>query len=149
MIVYLSTKTSTGMTPSWNPLSLVAFILINLTKIYVRWNFSLTIGSCLKKIVATHHVVPIPAYDMHGNLIKPYRYFVKLEGAVVKLHFEFRHWSICEKENEPNFDRYIADVMQIHGIILPKPWVVTPMKHKIFNWIDLLKSPTKKSCHWM
>ena len=101
----------------------------------------------LKGIVTTHRVVPIPAYDMHGHLIAPHQYRLRLEGAVVEMHFELNHWSISGKDNEPNTDTYSADVSQIRVLIPPKPRLVTPTKRKVLRRIDPLESPTKKRHH--
>ena len=76
---------------------------------------------------------------MHGHLIKLMQYRNQLEGAVVELHFELRHWSIGRKEGEPHSDTYIADVTQIRVLVPPKPRVVTPMKCKVFSQIDPLE----------
>jgi hypothetical protein len=48
------------------------------------------------------------------------QYRNRLEGAVVELHFELRHWSIGRKEGEPNSDTYIADVTQIRVLVSPQ-----------------------------
>ncbi|KAI6023072.1 hypothetical protein PISMIDRAFT_13088 [Pisolithus microcarpus 441] len=37
--------------------------------------------NALDAIKETHNVVPIPAYDLSGHLIKPRAYCTKLEGA--------------------------------------------------------------------
>ncbi|KAI6094312.1 hypothetical protein F5141DRAFT_1224490 [Pisolithus sp. B1] len=38
--------------------------------------------NALDTIKETHNVVPIPAYDLSGHLIKPQAYHAKLEGAL-------------------------------------------------------------------
>ncbi|KIM59159.1 hypothetical protein SCLCIDRAFT_1217936, partial [Scleroderma citrinum Foug A] len=49
----------------------------------------------LQELSATHCVIPVPAYDVKGNLIKPDTYRHSLEDAIVELHFNLTHWSIA------------------------------------------------------
>ncbi|KAJ7821445.1 hypothetical protein B0H14DRAFT_2599209 [Mycena olivaceomarginata] len=46
-----------------------------------------------------HHIIPLPAYDIHGNLIHPTQYRDTLKGAVVRVTVLLKHWNITVKDN--------------------------------------------------
>jgi hypothetical protein len=50
----------------------------------------------LSKMVeaGTHQVIPLPAYDMHGDEISPREYTKQLSGALVQVHFVMSSVSI-------------------------------------------------------
>lgn len=66
------------------------------------------------------YVIPIPAYDMHGELIDPDCYRRRLEGALVAVRFTLTHRSVNSR------DIYTADVENIRVLSPPKPTLVTP-----------------------
>ena len=80
----------------------------------------------LKDMKGRYHVVPIPAYDMHGELIHPSFYRRRLEGALVAVHFTLTHWAI--KSGTVGSDVYTSDIVNIRVLAPPKPNLVTLRK---------------------
>lgn len=90
----------------------------------------------LESMHDTHRVLPIPAYNLHGDLILPSQYQTQLAGATVQIHFILRHWSIAAREGAPGSDTYVADVMSMRILVPPKPQASrTPQgaKHELFR----------------
>jgi hypothetical protein len=88
----------------------------------------------LENIKKTHRVVPIPAYDMKGNLIDPRQYRRALEGATVELHFTLTHWSFPAKADQPasmGVDTYTGDIVMIRVISPPIYTPGTPSKRTV------------------
>ena len=83
-------------------------------------------AAALEEMRGKYYVVPIPAYDMHGELIHPSFYRRRLEGALVALRFTLTHWSIGKGTN--GADVYSADIVNIRVLAPPKPTLVTPRK---------------------
>lgn len=102
--------------------------------------------SAIKEIEKTHRVVPIPAYDMHGDLIDPRMYRSRLMGAVVSLQFTLTHWSIGGRSKDTpdraKLDVYVADLHHIRVLVPPKPSPVTPRKRKITAVDPMSGSPS-------
>ena len=102
----------------------------------------------LEDLRATHHIVPVPAYNIQGNLVKPAAYRHTLENALVELHFMLSHWAIAGKKGQPESDVFIADVHLIQLIAPPHSSVAgTLRKHKISLYIDPSFPVVKKICH--
>ena len=91
-----------------------------------------------------HHVIPIPAYDMHGHLIYLAFYCNHLLSVVVEMHFELTCWSIHSKDDLPASDTYVTDVVALHVLVPPKTQCVSPRKCKVYHHVDPLELPTKK-----
>lgn len=72
----------------------------------------------------THRVVPLPAYDMHGELIEPKSYVTRLVGALVQVHFTMSHIPIATTRT----DRFMADIVSVRVLAPPPPKPVTPRK---------------------
>lgn len=68
----------------------------------------------LNKLKDTHVVIPIPAYDLAGQLIQPQDYETKLRGAIVLLKFHMNHWKIQNKHY------FTADIQKIRVLAPPK-----------------------------
>lgn len=49
----------------------------------------------LLKLKNTHRILPIPAYDLANDLLKPSTYRRYLQGALVEIHFSLTHWGIA------------------------------------------------------
>ncbi|KAI0054548.1 hypothetical protein BV25DRAFT_648934 [Artomyces pyxidatus] len=101
----------------------------------------------LKEMKDTYDVIPIPAYDMYGDLISPKLYRIRLEGALVEVHFNLTHWSIGGRRGSatPAADTYTADLVSMRVIVPPKPRPVTPRKRKVSSMDPMAAaSPTKK-----
>ncbi|KIL54711.1 hypothetical protein M378DRAFT_18628 [Amanita muscaria Koide BX008] len=99
----------------------------------------------LPGLCATHKVVAVPAYDMHGHLIHPSFYRSRLVGAVVELGFELTHWSMKAKGEEEACDTFAADLVTLRVIVPPKPVRVTPRKRRVVHKLDPLEAPTTRS----
>lgn len=105
----------------------------------------------LESMKDTHIVVPVPAYDMTGELINPYSYRARLEGALVEIEFNLLHWSIAPKKSstgngrDEGADTYVADLDRIWVISPPKATPTSsPRKRRVPDSIDVEVSPTKK-----
>ncbi|KAH9943785.1 hypothetical protein B0H21DRAFT_709832 [Amylocystis lapponica] len=86
----------------------------------------------LPALIETHHVVPVPAYDMHGCLIEPTDYQHCLLGALIEVHFSLTHWAIPGRgEGALGSDVFSADIGKIQVLAPPQPTLVTPRKHRI------------------
>ncbi|KAI9566519.1 hypothetical protein HD554DRAFT_2275745 [Boletus coccyginus] len=92
-----------------------------------------------------HCIVPIPAYNLQGKLIKPDAYRCTLEEALVEIYFNMSHWSITGKKSEVGNDVFTADIQMIRVISLPHSTVGGALrKCKISFYIDPAASPNKK-----
>jgi hypothetical protein len=49
------------------------------------------------KMLTTHCVNALPAYDVNGNILEPETYKKNLPGAQVRVTFSMRHWIIKKK----------------------------------------------------
>lgn len=81
------------------------------------------------------YVVPIPVYDMHGDLVHPDCYRRRLEGALAAVRFNLTHWAIANK-NGGGADTYVADIVNIRILSPPEPTPVTPRKRGIVPAFD-------------
>lgn len=94
-------------------------------------------------MVNTHRVVPVPAYDVYGELLTPTQYWPDLESAVVQIRFTLQHWKITLK-NEPSNDAYVADIVHLRVLVPPPNKVpMTPHKQKVSK-TDPFQSLAKK-----
>jgi len=101
----------------------------------------------LDSIRKTHRVIPIPAYDIEGNLIDLRFYRRHLEGAVVEAHFNLSHWSIS-RHGAPGKDVYTADIVMLRVLVPPCASAApqhSPLKRKVSAYIHPDASPTKHS----
>lgn len=100
----------------------------------------------LAKLVATHCVNPLPAYDQNAILIEPYLYTRRLDGATVIIRFNLSHHLICKKGERP-IDTFSGRVVQIR-VVRPPPTALpaTPRKKKLLPTDDYFGSftPTKR-----
>ncbi|KAI6041949.1 hypothetical protein EDC04DRAFT_2892453 [Pisolithus marmoratus] len=95
----------------------------------------------LLALKSTHRILPLPAYDLTGDLIRPSAYRRCLQGALVEVHFTLSHWPIASLKR----DVYGA---QIQLIRLLAPPVVTPTtgkKRRIPLHLDADETPSKKA----
>jgi hypothetical protein len=98
----------------------------------------------IQEMHATHCVVPIPAYNLEGELIKPQSYRRTLEGALVELYFNLTHWSIAGRDRILGSDVYTADVFMIRVLAPPRATLaMTPWKRKINLFVEPGSSPTR------
>jgi len=99
----------------------------------------------------THRVIPLPAYDIAGDLIPPTRYMKVLPGALVRVNFTLSHWffdsinSSTKASSAKN--TFVADVKSIRILIDAPPRVKTPVKtpqKRKTELRDPYESPSKK-----
>lgn len=86
-------------------------------------------------MIGKFYVVPIPAYDMHGDLLHPNSYRTHLEGSLAIVRFNMVHWAIRNKSG-PNSDVYIAEIVYIRVLSPPRPIPATPRKRGIVPAFD-------------
>jgi hypothetical protein len=101
----------------------------------------------LLNMQTTHKVIPLPAYDMHGNLIRPEDYRKHLQGAIVQVHFTMTHWHIRAHGDKSACDSYTADVYSMRVLVPPAPvGPVTPRRKRVLRKDPMTPelSPVKK-----
>ncbi len=89
----------------------------------------------------THRVVPLPAYDTRGDLIRPTRYQGALRGALVRVNFTLSHWFINSKCSNV----FVANVKSIR--ILVDPHAPPTLQKRKTELRDPDESPSKKTRH--
>jgi hypothetical protein len=72
-------------------------------------------------MIRTHTVIPLPAYDVEGNLIHPDEYRFKIPGGVAAIHFTLAHWFFAKSKGFEATDTYVADVASITMLETPEP----------------------------
>lgn len=83
-----------------------------------------------KRLIATHVVNYLPAFDIKGSLIEPAQYESHLRGAVVALRFTLCHWTIAGRNGNPPSDTFTAHVEDMSVVAEPPDQTVTGMKRK-------------------
>jgi hypothetical protein len=69
----------------------------------------------------THRILPVPAYNLQGKLIKPNAYRRPLEEALVEVHFNLVHWSkVPGKKGSIGNDVFVADIQMMRVISPPR-----------------------------
>ena len=103
-------------------------------------------AEALEKLVPSHTVNPLPAYDQHGIAIEPLFYKSRLDGSTAIIRFSLLHHVIHSKENEQPVDMFSARVYQIRVIRPPASIPVTPRKKKMMPTDDYFGTftPTKR-----
>ncbi|KAJ7226540.1 hypothetical protein B0H12DRAFT_1240566 [Mycena haematopus] len=91
--------------------------------------------SILEKL--THRAVPINAFDLGGDIIKPEHYRAKLAGAIVEARFTLSH-----QKGKGGIHYFSADIAQLDVVIAP-PAVKrpSPLKRKATDFTAV--SPKK------
>ncbi|KAI6019140.1 hypothetical protein EDC04DRAFT_2901882 [Pisolithus marmoratus] len=105
--------------------------------------WSLTIEKNHAKLLAlklTHHILPVPAYNLSGNLIKLSAYQCSLQGTLAEVHFTLCHWPIASLKH----DVYSGQIQLIH-MLSPPPTSSSSKKRKIPLQLDVDKTPSKKT----
>ncbi|KIK22942.1 hypothetical protein PISMIDRAFT_45642, partial [Pisolithus microcarpus 441] len=69
----------------------------------------------LMAMTPTHHILPIPAYDVAGDLIRPSAYHCSLQHAIVEVHFTLSHWAIVKAK----CDVYRGEIQMICVLVPP------------------------------
>lgn len=87
----------------------------------------------LEKLSATHRVVPVPAYNIEGNLIRPEAYQRSLEDAIVELHFNLMHWAIAGKKGTSASDIFVAEIEVIQVLVPPHLSTSSTMKRRVLQ----------------
>lgn len=97
----------------------------------------------LETLKTTHHLVPLPAYDVDGNLIQLHAYQRSLQGAHVALYFNMTHWAIARKGGTHGNDVLTAEIQMIR-IIEPPHQTTMPSKCKVSLYIHPDSNCNKK-----
>ncbi|KAI6008577.1 hypothetical protein EDC04DRAFT_2907011 [Pisolithus marmoratus] len=93
----------------------------------------------LLALKSTHHILPLPAYDMLGDLIKPSAYRCSLQGAIIEIHFTLSHWAIASTKH----DVYGGFIHLIH-LLMPLLSYTACKKCKLPLHLDTVDSPPDK-----
>ncbi len=100
----------------------------------------------IEELKGKYYVVPIPAYDMHGDLIYPTYYRSRLEGALAVVRFNLTHWAINHKTGTSGSDVYVADIVNIRVLAPPAATPVTPRKRgRVPAFDPLTPKPANKT----
>ncbi|PSR82943.1 hypothetical protein PHLCEN_2v5913 [Hermanssonia centrifuga] len=73
--------------------------------------------AALETMKDKYFVVPIPAYNMHGDLIHLTFYRRRLEGALVAVRFTLTHWAIGNKDAGTGSNVFTADIINLCVLI--------------------------------
>ncbi|KAJ7846486.1 hypothetical protein B0H14DRAFT_2584116 [Mycena olivaceomarginata] len=73
-----------------------------------------------------HHITPLPAYDIHRNLIYPTQYRDTLKSAVVRVTVLLKHWNITVKDNVNRRDTYTADIKNLRVLVAAPKFAGSP-----------------------
>ncbi|KAI5997162.1 hypothetical protein EDD15DRAFT_2364660 [Pisolithus albus] len=94
----------------------------------------------LLALSSTHRILPLPAYDVAGNLIRPAAYRRCLQGAVVEVHFTLTHWGIAKAKR----DVYGGEIQLMH-VLVPPPTPTSPSKkRKLAQHLEPDETPAAK-----
>ncbi|KAI5982437.1 hypothetical protein EDD15DRAFT_2377846 [Pisolithus albus] len=95
----------------------------------------------LLTLCSTHRILPLPAYDLAGNLIRPAAYRRCLQGAIVKVHFTMSHWAIAKAKR----DVYGGEIQLIRVLVPPTTPTPASKKRKLPQRLDSEVMPPAKS----
>jgi hypothetical protein len=84
------------------------------------------------QMCSSHRPVPLPAYDLNGDLIPPDQCKTALAGAIARVTFSLNHWFIDSgsKDDSSATNIYVADVHSIRVLVDPPSQPLSPMKRK-------------------
>jgi len=101
-----------------------------------------------EKLISTHRPIPLPAYDINGQLIPPDECKDKLAGAIARVTFTMNHWFIenNSKEGLASTNCFVADVQSIRVLVKPASQAVSPKKRKTAR-LDPADQSTSKQIH--
>jgi hypothetical protein len=98
-------------------------------------------------MMRTHRLIPLPAYDLQGDLIPPERYRTALPGALVRVNFTISHWYISPSKESINSkehtNSFVADVIAVR-VLADSTSIKTPAKRKISARDPEMGSSSKK-----
>ena len=97
-------------------------------------------------MVDTYQVVPVPAYELDGQLMIPTDYQKHLTKAIVELHFTLTHFTIAERGKNGGSDVYTPELHSMRVLKKPSPAIPSSRKRKI-STKDPMETPgnTKKN----
>ncbi|KAI5989725.1 hypothetical protein EDD15DRAFT_2198409 [Pisolithus albus] len=94
----------------------------------------------LLTLKSTHHLLPIPAYDLEGNLLKLSTYWRYLQGALIEIHFTLSHWGIAGVKQDVH-----GGEIELIRLLEPPPASSAPVqKRKLPLHLDTDDGPAKK-----
>ncbi|KIM65343.1 hypothetical protein SCLCIDRAFT_113180 [Scleroderma citrinum Foug A] len=79
----------------------------------------------LQKLLSTHDICPLPAYNLKEEMIPPSQYHEKLKGAIVEVHFALGHYFI-KKTKRHIFNAILRKLIVLHR---PTELPSSPYKH--------------------
>ncbi|KAI6130694.1 hypothetical protein EDD16DRAFT_1700649 [Pisolithus croceorrhizus] len=89
---------------------------------------------------STHRILPLPAYDVAGDLIAPTAYRRCLQGAVAEVHFNLSHWAIARAKR----DVYAGEIQFIRVLVPPLTPTRGSKKRKLPLHLDSDDMPSAK-----
>jgi len=85
----------------------------------------------LQTALMTHHIVPVPAYDIEGKLILPEAYRCALEDGIVEMHFGLSHFAIAGKKGMRSKDVFVGEIDVMRVLVPPRPTSSNVMKKRV------------------
>jgi hypothetical protein len=98
------------------------------------------------ELVSSHRPVPLPAYDINGNLIAPHRCKAMLAGAIARVTFTLTHWFIhsTSKDDSPATNSFVGDIQSIRILVNAPSQLMSPQKRKTATYDPSDKVSGKK-----
>ena len=84
------------------------------------------------RLAISHRPVPLPGYDLEGELISPGQCREMLVGSVARVTFTLKHWFIDSgrNENRSPLNSFVADVHSIRVLVTPVTSRMSSKKRK-------------------
>jgi hypothetical protein len=84
--------------------------------------------AALQRLICTHRVIPIPAFDIHGDIIHPTKYRAMLQGAIVAVFFALTHNHIPPRNGTPACSAFSPDILHIRVLVPPHHLPQSPVR---------------------
>ena len=84
------------------------------------------------KLRYTHQPIPLPAYDINGELIAPHACKDTLAGTIARVTFTMNHWFIenNSKDCSSSTNCFVADIQSVRVLVKPASQAVSPKKRR-------------------
>lgn len=98
-----------------------------------------------KDMLLTHRPIPLPAYNVTGNLIQPDQCQKELVGSLARVTFTLRHWFIDNRKKGGDRNNiFVADVQSIRILVESPQQSMSPRKRKTAQRDPGVGSPSRK-----
>lgn len=98
-----------------------------------------------KDMLLTHRPIPLPAYNVAGDLIQPDQCQKLLVESLARVTFTLTHWFIDNrKKGGDRNNTFVADVQSIRILVEPPQQSMSPRKRKTAHRDPGVDSPSRK-----